>query len=103
MEHWRDTLFEGFRACARVRPTTLRAVQSLSAGDEVGRSRNMLIDGDNLQALSSLYRERGQIDLTLADPPYNTGNDFRYNDRWDKNPTTRRWEISSGQMTRPNT
>jgi adenine-specific DNA-methyltransferase len=70
----------------RVRPRTLRSVQALSAGDEAGRSRNLLIDGDNLQALSSLYRERGQIDLIIADPPYNTGNDFRYNDKWDKDP-----------------
>ena len=70
----------------RVRPRTLKTVKSLSAGDDKGKSRNLLIDGDNLQALSSLYRERGQIDLILTDPPYNTGNDFRYNDKWDKDP-----------------
>jgi len=46
----------------------------------------LIIEGDNLQALASLYRERGQVDLILTDPPYNTGNDFRYNDKWDKNP-----------------
>jgi hypothetical protein len=28
----------------------------------------------------------GRIDLILADPPYNTGNDFRYNDKWDTDP-----------------
>lgn len=70
----------------RVRPRNQRTVKSLSAGDEHGRSRNLLIEGDNLQALASLYRERGQIDMILTDPPYNTGGDFRYNDKWDKDP-----------------
>lgn len=70
----------------RVRPRNQRTVKSLSAGDEHGRSRNLVIEGDNLQALASLYRERGQIDMILTDPPYNTGGDFRYNDKWDKDP-----------------
>ncbi|MDN2617976.1 site-specific DNA-methyltransferase [Enterobacter kobei] len=34
----------------------------------------------------TLYKYRGQIDLVLTDPPYNTGEDFRYNDKWDKDP-----------------
>lgn len=70
----------------RVRPRNQRTVKALSAGDERGRSRNLVIEGDNLQALASLYRERGQIDMILTDPPYNTGGDFRYNDKWDKDP-----------------
>lgn len=70
----------------RVRPRTMRTVKRLSAGDEEGRARNLLIEGDNLQALASLYRERGQIDMILTDPPYNTGGDFRYNDKWDTDP-----------------
>lgn len=70
----------------RVRPRNQRTVGYLSAGDEQGRSRNLIIEGDNLQALASLYRERGEIDMILTDPPYNTGVDFRYNDKWDKDP-----------------
>lgn len=70
----------------RVRPRNQRTVKAHSAGDERGRSRNLVIEGDNLQALASLYRERGQIDMILTDPPYNTGEDFRYNDKWDKDP-----------------
>lgn len=70
----------------KVRPRVQRSVAALSAGDEHGRVRNLVIEGDNLQALASLYRERGQVDMILTDPPYNTGNDFRYNDKWDKNP-----------------
>jgi hypothetical protein len=30
----------------------------------------LLIEGDNLQALASLYREKGQVDLILTDPPF---------------------------------
>ncbi|WP_417502352.1 site-specific DNA-methyltransferase [Marinobacter sp.] len=70
----------------RVRPRNQRTVKSRSAGDERGRARNLILEGDNLQALASLYRERGQIDMILTDPPYNTGNDFRYNDKWDTDP-----------------
>ncbi len=70
----------------RVRPRNQRTVKALSVGNEHGRSRNLIIEGDNLQALASLYRERGQIDMILTDPPYNTGGDFRYNDKWDTDP-----------------
>ena len=70
----------------RVRPRTLREVKKYGAGDEDDRARNLVIEGDNLQAMATLYRDRGQVDLVLADPPYNTGKDFRYNDRWEDDP-----------------
>lgn len=70
----------------RVRPRVQRTNKNLSEGDGDAQSRNLIIEGDNLQALASLYRERGQIDFILTDPPYNTGGDFRYNDKWDKDP-----------------
>ena len=38
------------------------------------------------QAMVSLYKYRSQVDLVLTDPPYNTGRDFRYNDKWDEDP-----------------
>lgn len=74
------------RLARRVRPRVQRTVAKYSAGSGEERARNLLIEGDNLQGLVTLYRERGQVDLILADPPYNTGNDFRYNDRWDDDP-----------------
>lgn len=70
----------------RVRPRVQRNIEKYSAGPEEDRARNLLIEGDNLQALVTLYKERGQVDLVLTDPPYNTGNDFRYNDKWDEDP-----------------
>lgn len=70
----------------RVRPRVQKSIKSFSVGTEEQRAQNLLLEGDNLQALASLYRWRGQVDLILTDPPYNTGNDFRYNDRWDEDP-----------------
>ena len=70
----------------RVRPRVSRTISKYSVGDPEGQASNTVIEGDNLQAMTSLYRYRGQVDLILTDPPYNTGNDWRYNDRWDTDP-----------------
>jgi adenine-specific DNA-methyltransferase len=70
----------------RVRPRVARTIKKYSVGSEEAQSRNLVIEGDNLQAMATLYRERGQVDLILTDPPYNTGNDWRYNDRWEDDP-----------------
>ncbi len=45
---------------------------------------HILIEGDNLHALTSLtFTHEGKIDLIYIDPPYNTGEkDFRYNDTY---------------------
>lgn len=74
------------RLARRVRPRVMRRVAKYGIGTEEERSRNRLIEGDNLQAMTTLYKERGKIDLIITDPPYNTGNDFRYNDKWDQDP-----------------
>ena len=74
------------RIARHVRPRVTRAIKKLSVGSPEDQALNRLIEGDNLQAMSTLYRDRGQVDLILTDPPYNTGNDFRYNDKWDSDP-----------------
>jgi len=74
------------RIARKVRPRVTRCIKKLSVGSPEDQAANLLIEGDNLQAMATLYRERGQVDLILADPPYNTGNDFRYNDRWEEDP-----------------
>ena len=44
-------------------------------------TENIYIEGDNLEALKLLRRNyRGKIKMIYIDPPYNTGNDFVYND-----------------------
>lgn len=70
----------------RVRPRTLTTIGRLGYGAPDQAAKNLLIEGDNLQAMVTLYRYRGQVDLILTDPPYNTGKDFRYNDKWDVDP-----------------
>jgi adenine-specific DNA-methyltransferase len=70
----------------RVRPRVTRRVADLHCGTPEEQARNMIVEGENLQAMVTLYKYRGQVDLILTDPPYNTGNDFRYNDRWDEDP-----------------
>lgn len=70
----------------RVQPRRLRIESKLSFGSEEHQAQNLLIEGENLQTMVSLYKYRGQIDLVLTDPPYNTGEDFRYNDKWDQDP-----------------
>lgn len=50
--------------------------------DAVDAPNHILIEGDNLEALTALtYTHEGKIDVIYIDPPYNTGNkDFVYND-----------------------
>jgi adenine-specific DNA-methyltransferase len=47
-----------------------------------GAPNHILIEGDNLHALTALsFTHEGKIDVIYIDPPYNTGNkDFKYND-----------------------
>ena len=50
--------------------------------DDKDAPNHILIEGDNLEALTALtYTHSGKIDVIYIDPPYNTGNkDFVYND-----------------------
>lgn len=44
---------------------------------------NLLLKGNNLLCLASLLKtHRGKVKLIYIDPPYNTGNDFGYNDKF---------------------
>jgi len=70
----------------KVRPRQTRREPRLHVGSPECQSKNMLIEGENLQAMVTLYKYRGQVDLIVTDPPYNTGQAFRYNDRWDDDP-----------------
>lgn len=70
----------------KVRPRSMHRVKALHVGTEEDQERNWLIEGENLQAMVTLHRFKGEVDLILTDPPYNTGQDFRYNDKWDEDP-----------------
>jgi adenine-specific DNA-methyltransferase len=70
----------------RVRPRVTREIKRYGAGEDGLRAVNLLLEGDNLQAMATLYKLRGQVDMIITDPPYNTGNDWRYNDKWENDP-----------------
>src|SRR5680860_363080 len=58
---------------------TLRPVRDESV--EFDATRNLFIEGDNLDALKLLQEPYlGKVKLIYIDPPYNTGNDFVYSD-----------------------
>lgn len=63
------------------RPTdkTLRPVVEDSV--DWNNTKNLYIEGDNLEVLKLLQRSyMGGVKMIYIDPPYNTGNDFVYND-----------------------
>jgi adenine-specific DNA-methyltransferase len=70
----------------RVRPRVMRREPKLHVGAPEQQSKNLLIEGENLQAMVTLYKYRGEVDLVVTDPPYNTGQQFRHNDKWDEDP-----------------
>lgn len=70
----------------KVMPRIVKTDKDLNFNLEKNQNNNIIIDGENLQAMVTLYKYKGQIDLIVTDPPYNTGKDFRYNDKWDTDP-----------------
>ena len=70
----------------RVRPRSTRVITPLCFGGIEDQAKNIIYEGENLQAMVTLYKYRGQVDLIVTDPPYNTGQFFRYNDKWDEDP-----------------
>lgn len=85
---------------------TLRPCREESV--DFDNTQNLYIEGDNLEVLK-LLRENylGKVKMIYIDPPYNTGNDFVYND--DFTQTTGEYVHNSGQydedgyQTVPNT
>lgn len=60
-------------------------------------TQNMFIEGDNLEALKVLHKAYyGKIKMIYIDPPYNTGNDFVYNDDFKK--TRREQALEEGAI-----
>ena len=60
-------------------------------------TENLFIEGDNLDALKLLQENYlGKVKMIYIDPPYNTGNDFIYNDDFAEN--TEEFLIRSNQI-----
>ena len=70
---------DAFTAAARVPYRLLEAVSQ--HGDARAAAHNLLIQGDNLQALKALLPlHRGQVKCIFIDPPYNTQSAFEHYD-----------------------
>lgn len=68
------------------RPTskTLRPFREES--EDFDNTKNIFIEGDNLDALKLLQQGfLGMVRVIYIDPPYNTGNDFIYDDEFSEN------------------
>ena len=65
-------------------PVLEEAADRAIISDDAAAPNHILIEGDNLEALTALsYTHGGKIDVIYIDPPYNTGNkDFKYNDAY---------------------
>ncbi len=51
-----------------------------------GTTHNLFVEGDNLEVLKLLRKSyRGKLKVIYIDPPYNTGKEFIYPDRWRDN------------------
>src|SRR3546814_19314399 len=74
--HWL-TRDDDLRTAQRVPYRLLEEVPDLSAGDAA--SGNMLIQGDNLEALKALLPfYAGRVKCIYIDPPYNTRSAFEH-------------------------
>ena len=86
----REALFTANAPVAKA----LRPVRDTSVGFDT--TRNLFIEGDNLDALKLLQESYlNKIKLIYIDPPYNTGNDFLYDDDFAE--TTAEYLARSGQ------
>lgn len=62
-------------------PSRATLVPDLERSVDFDTARNVFIEGDNLEVLKLLQKAyNDKIKLIYIDPPYNTGNDFVYND-----------------------
>ena len=78
---------------------TLRPVVADSVGKDGTPggfdSENLYIEGDNLEVLKLLQETYlGKVKMIYIDPPYNTGNDFVYNDEFGMR--SEEWDAASG-------
>ena len=87
----REAIIEANRKTTK----TLRPIKEKSVNFDT--TKNIYIEGDNLEALKILQESYlGKIKCIYIDPPYNTGNDFVYND--DFSHTDKEEQIKQGRI-----
>jgi adenine-specific DNA-methyltransferase len=86
---------ECFKRIQETTTNTLKPCREESVDFE--KTENLFIEGDNLQVLKVLQKSYyGKVKMIYIDPPYNTGNDFIYNDKFSR--TKREELIASGSI-----
>ena len=81
---WEDKPEEVEERLREELPVLVEDAGKAIVSEDAGAPNHILIEGDNLEALTALsYTHERKIDVIYIDPPYNTGNkDFVYNDRF---------------------
>ncbi|MEH2828422.1 site-specific DNA-methyltransferase [Segatella copri] len=79
---WEDKPEDAEQRMVSEQPVLVEVPERAILSDDAEAPNHILIEGDNLEALTALsYTHTGKIDVIYIDPPYNTGNkDFSYND-----------------------
>ena len=79
---WEDKPEDAEQRMVNEQPVLVEVPERAILSDDAEAPNHILIEGDNLEALTTLsYTHAGKIDVIYIDPPYNTGNkDFMYND-----------------------
>ena len=79
---WEDKPEDAEQRMVNEQPVLVEVPERAIISDNAEAPNHILIEGDNLEALTALsYTHAGMIDVIYIDPPYNTGNkDFVYND-----------------------
>ena len=76
-------------------PTTMTLRPCREESVDFDNTQNLYIEGDNLDVLKVLRETYlGKVKMIYIDPPYNTGNDFVYNDDFSQG--KEEFELSSG-------
>ncbi|MDR0887264.1 MAG: site-specific DNA-methyltransferase [Candidatus Nomurabacteria bacterium] len=84
-----------FRAIQERTTKTLKPAPEESVNPDT--TKNLFIEGDNLEALKILHKSYyGKVKMIYIDPPYNTGNDFVYNDKFAEN--RRDYQMETGEI-----
>lgn len=86
-------------------PTTKTLKPARDESVDYDATNNVFIEGDNLDVLKVLQKSYyGKVKMIYIDPPYNTGNDFVYNDVFKQNKAEYRQDSgltdSEGKVTR---
>lgn len=82
---WEDKPEDAEQRMVNEQPVLVEVPERAIISDDAEAPNHILIEGDNLEALTALsYTHAGMIDVIYIDPPYNTGktDEFKYNDKY---------------------